>query len=304
MQLLALTRGRGLQHDEVLEALWPHLDPEAGRSNLHKAASYARRALGCRDSVVLLGGRVSLAPDAEVVIDVDSYERLARDALVSGEPGRCAEVSVLFDDLLPAARYEDWAIVPRERLRELQLQLLRKADLWEQVLALDPLDEVAHRGLMRRYADAGLYGTQARFVRDESYPWAATPEEKREEIEWAKTSWGAVGSGAFYAPSGDPRFAAQYEAYMRAGASPSAAAALLAANAQLDVRPLLPRIAVPTLVLSRRGDPIGPPAPARAMSDRIPGARFVELGGVDHIIWAADTEPLCAEIEAFVSAGH
>lgn len=474
VQLLALTRGRHLHGDEVLEALWPHLAPKAGRSNLHKAASYARKALGAGESLVLLGGRVSLAPDAEVTSDVESYEQLARDALVSGDPGRCAEISVLFDDLLPAARYEDWAIVPRERLRELQLQLLRKAELWEQLLALDPLDEVAHRGLMRRYADAGnrlaarfqfehlrellsrefglepdadtvslhralaldsfspprlvpppiqyvrtgevsiayqvvgdapadllmipgwishlaldweeprwvgwcqrmtsfarlirfdkrgtglsdrppgvptleermddaravlddlgldavhlmgwseggplaiafaaaypervrslvLYGTQARFVRDESYPWAATPEEKREELEWAKTSWGAAGSGVFYAPSGDPRFAAQYEAYMRAGASPSAAAALLDANAQLDVRPLLPQITVPTLVLSRHGDPIGPPAPARWMSEHIPGARFVELKGVDHIIWAADTEPLCAEIEAFIAAGH
>ena len=91
---------------------------------------------------------------------------------------------------------------------------------------------------------------------------------------------------------------------MRAGASPSAAAALIAVNAELDVRPLLPQITVPTLVLSRSGDPIGPPAPARAMSDRIPGARFVELDGIDHIIWAADTEPLCAEIEAFIGAGH
>ena len=94
-----------------------------------------------------------LAPDADVVIDVDTYERLARDALVSGEAGRCADASALYDDLLPAARYEEWAIAPRDRLRELQLELLRTAELWEQVLTLDPLDEVAHRGLMRRYAD-------------------------------------------------------------------------------------------------------------------------------------------------------
>jgi pimeloyl-ACP methyl ester carboxylesterase len=147
-----------------------------------------------------------------------------------------------------------------------------------------------------------LYGTQARFVRDETYPWAPTAEEKRAEIEWAKTQWGAPGSGAFWAPSGDSHFAAQYEAYMRAGASPSSAAALLAANAELDVRSLLPQVRAPTLVLSRRGDPIGPPAPARVMSEAIPNARFVELDGVDHIMWAADTEPLFTEIEAFISS--
>ena len=57
VQVLALARGRQLQGDEVLEALWSRLDPGAGRSNLHKAASYARKALGDRGAIVLEGGR-------------------------------------------------------------------------------------------------------------------------------------------------------------------------------------------------------------------------------------------------------
>ena len=48
VKLLALTPGHRLPRDEVLERLWPHLDAQAAASNLHKAASYARRALGGR----------------------------------------------------------------------------------------------------------------------------------------------------------------------------------------------------------------------------------------------------------------
>jgi DNA-binding SARP family transcriptional activator len=54
-------------------------------SNLHNAASYARRALGDRDAVVLRGGVVELAPAAEVSTDVERFER-GEDSAHGGEP--------------------------------------------------------------------------------------------------------------------------------------------------------------------------------------------------------------------------
>jgi class 3 adenylate cyclase len=89
--------------------------------------------------------------------------------------------------------------------------------------------------------------------------------------------------------------------YQQAGASPAAAAALIVANNQIDVRPLLGSIEVPTLVLSRTGDEIGPPEAARYMAERIPGARFVELSGGQHLIWLGDIDELGTEVEAFVT---
>jgi class 3 adenylate cyclase len=90
-------------------------------------------------------------------------------------------------------------------------------------------------------------------------------------------------------------------AYQQAGASPAAAAALIVANHQIDIRPLLGSIGVPTLVLCRTGDPVGPPEAARYMAERIPGARFVELSGGQHLIWLGDVDALGTEIEAFVT---
>ena len=56
VKLLALAPGHRMPRDEVLEMLWPQLGADAAASNLHKAASYARRALGDRGAVVLRGG--------------------------------------------------------------------------------------------------------------------------------------------------------------------------------------------------------------------------------------------------------
>ncbi len=65
-------------------------------------------------------------------------------------------------------------------------------------------------------------------------------------------------------------------------------------------RPLLPAVRVSTLVLNRRGDPIGPPEAGRYMAERIPGSRFVELVG-DHVMWLGDVASLCGEIEEFIT---
>ena len=84
--------------------LWPRLAPDAAASNLHKAASYARSALGDRGAVVLRGGVVELAPTAEVVTDVERFET--------------GDESAYGGELLPDERYEQWTLGARARLRE------------------------------------------------------------------------------------------------------------------------------------------------------------------------------------------
>jgi pimeloyl-ACP methyl ester carboxylesterase len=146
-----------------------------------------------------------------------------------------------------------------------------------------------------------LYGTQACFHRANDYPWGSAEYSLEESVAEIERSWGSLAFAEFFAPAGDERFARQWAAYQRAGASPSAAAALGRANWEIDVRPLLGSIRAPTLVLSRRGDPVGPPDAARYMAERIPRARFVELEGDDHVLWLGDIDALCGEIEHFIT---
>ncbi len=146
-----------------------------------------------------------------------------------------------------------------------------------------------------------LYGTQACFHRADDYPWGEPDYSIEQDLETIEQAWGSLAFAEYFAPAGDERFARQWAAYQRAGAKPSAAAALGRANWEIDVRPLLGAIRAPTLVLSRRGDPIGPPEAARYMAGLIPGARFVELEGDDHVLWLGDIEALCGEIEHFLT---
>src|SRR5437868_13834 len=133
VKLLALAPGHRMPRDEVLEMLWPTLVPDAAAANLHKAASYARDALGDRNAVVLRGGVVALAPAAEVTVDVERFER-GEDSAYRGE-------------LLPDQPYDDWTLGRRARLRERHLAVMRAHERWEEVLRDDAADEAAHRAL-------------------------------------------------------------------------------------------------------------------------------------------------------------
>ena len=156
VQLLALAGGRGLAREQVIDALWPALAPEAGAANLRKAAHHARRTLGDADAVVLRGGNVALFPGRAVETDVEAFERAARTALAGPDAGIYAAVADAYGgDLLPEARYEEWTQAPREHLRALHLELLRRTGRWEQVLEADATDEPACRELMRRALERG-----------------------------------------------------------------------------------------------------------------------------------------------------
>jgi DNA-binding SARP family transcriptional activator len=166
VKVLALAPGHRMPRDEVLEMLWPQLAADAAASNLHKAASYARSALGDRSAVVLRSGLVELAPDAEVTTDVERFER-GDDSAYGGE-------------LLPDEPYEQWALGPRARLRERRLAVMRSEGRWDDVLREDPADEEAHRALMRRHMASGdrpAGARQFRLLCDELSRLGAEPSE-------------------------------------------------------------------------------------------------------------------------------
>jgi class 3 adenylate cyclase len=76
---------------------------------------------------------------------------------------------------------------------------------------------------------------------------------------------------------------------------------LIAMERGIDLRPVLPAIRVPTLVLHRREDPLVPVELGRRVAEGIPEATFVELEGEDNLSYVGASEPLLDEIEQFVT---
>ena len=106
------------------------------------------------------------------------------------------------------------------------------------------------------------------------------------------------------APSADEAFRLRAVAYLRRSASPGAAVALLRMNSQIDVRDVLPTIRVPTLVMHRRDDRDAHVEEGRWIASRIPGAKYVELPGDDHLICAGDGDEVVDEVEEFLTGSR
>ena len=126
-------RDRRLHREQVIEALWPGLSLEAAGPRLHKAAHYARRALGeGAASLVLRNDVVALLPDGDVRVDVDEFRQLGEAALAEGTPAAAQRALGAYGGtLLPDDVYDAWTTQPRESLRLLHVDLLRLAGRWE-----------------------------------------------------------------------------------------------------------------------------------------------------------------------------
>lgn len=158
-----------------------------------------------------------------------------------------------------------------------------------------------------RTAALVLLNTFAKRIRSDDYPWAPTLEERLADVHDTGRRWGSDAHVrefvAFAAPSraDDAAFVRWVGSYMRNGASPAAASALVQMNSFIDVRHVLPTIRVPTLVLHRTHDRDTTVEEGRWLAQQIHGARFVELPGADHIFWSSDQETVLDEVEEFLT---
>ncbi|OBK13180.1 adenylate/guanylate cyclase domain-containing protein [Mycobacterium sp. 1245852.3] len=87
-------------------------------------------------------------------------------------------------------------------------------------------------------------------------------------------------------------------------ASPGMARATLEAAFQIDVRPILPTLTMPTLVVHATRDPGVPVQAGRYLTAHIPNARMVELDGTDHAPWFTDPDKIATEIEELLTGSH
>jgi class 3 adenylate cyclase len=124
-------------------------------------------------------------------------------------------------------------------------------------------------------------------------------------IESVDQTWGQGLTMAAVNPSiaEDDQAIEAWGRFLRLAASPAVAAAVIRMIFDLDVRPILPTIRVPTLVVSRR-DAIFTSGSGRAVAELIPGARFVEVPGADYGLALGDVDPVMDEIEEFVTGSR
>lgn len=87
-----------------------------------------------------------------------------------------------------------------------------------------------------------------------------------------------------FVPDGTQQQLDWFNELCRRTASPDIAGELLAARGNVDVRELLPRVRVPTLVLHANRDKIAPLEQGRLLAAQIPGARFVQLESRNHVL--------------------
>jgi len=148
-----------------------------------------------------------------------------------------------------------------------------------------------------------MCGSYARWMRDADCSWAPSREEHEAAFAAYERQWGTPIGFKTIAPTaaGDERYRNWWARYLRMGASPGAGVALYRMNIEIDIRSLLPSIHVPTLLLHRTGDRLINVACSRYMAQHIPGARFVELAGVDHLPFFGDAEAVLGEIQEFLT---
>jgi pimeloyl-ACP methyl ester carboxylesterase len=154
-----------------------------------------------------------------------------------------------------------------------------------------------------RVSSLVLYGTAARWLRDDDYPAGMPAETTARTFEVLADVWGAGGLLSWFAPNlpMDEDILRVWARAERAGASPAALIALWAMWTSTDVRDILPSIRAPTLVLHRTGDPLFRVGHGRYLAEHIPGAMFVELPGEDHFWVGEAVEMIAGEIEEFIT---
>lgn len=151
-----------------------------------------------------------------------------------------------------------------------------------------------------------LLGTFAKRLRSPDYPWAPTVEQRQQFYADIERDWGRGIDLSMYVPSkmNDQPFLDRLNTYFRNAASPGAAVSLLRMNSAVDVRHVLPAIHVPTLVMNRTGDRSVHVDEGRWLAQQIPGARFIELAGEDHMPWVGDQDSIVDEIQEFLTGGR
>jgi DNA-binding CsgD family transcriptional regulator len=122
-------------------------------------------------------------------------------------------------------------------------------------------------------------------------------------IDAMREDWGTGVGFELYAPSmaDDARMRSWWASYQRFASSPGAVAASLRMHLDVDVRHVLPDIAVPTLIMHRTYDMLVPVECASYTAARVTGARYLEQPGEDHMYWLGDQDGTLSAMRDFLA---
>jgi class 3 adenylate cyclase len=149
-----------------------------------------------------------------------------------------------------------------------------------------------------------LYEGMARMSKAPGYDWPLSYEEREVLAESVREQWGSgsVVLDLTYEPDARMRrWAARLE---RLAASPGTAAAFYRMQSEIDVRPVLPSIQAPTLVMYRPGAGDIDIRHSRYLAEHIPNARIVELPGEHTLPFGPAQDEFADEIEEFLTGAR
>ena len=151
-----------------------------------------------------------------------------------------------------------------------------------------------------------LYGAYPRMASAADYPDGMPEEILPDLLRDMEENWGRGHGGGLFIHAltpdraDDPAWQKAHGRWERLSASPGAAVALLQMIFEIDIRPLLSTIRVPTLVMHRTAD-FAHAFGSRYMGAHIPGAKVVELPGSDYFPYLGDQDAILDEIEEFLT---
>lgn len=177
VRFLLIQGTAAVPEDALFEAFWSDRDADAARQHLTVAISRARKVLdlpGAEESVIEVHERTyRLALRERDGVDAVEFEAAAAAALADAGPGRLAALrraaALWTGEPLPEDRYAEWSAAWRARLVGTYSDLLgalieshfaaaehdEAIRVGRRLLAVEPLNEAAHRSLMVAYARTG-----------------------------------------------------------------------------------------------------------------------------------------------------
>jgi class 3 adenylate cyclase len=151
-----------------------------------------------------------------------------------------------------------------------------------------------------------LVHTSAKGLASQDYPIGVPAEVAEALLAQFDQLWGTEAMAARLVPSRaeDARFRRWFAKAQRTSLSPRAAQPYVRAMLEVDVRPILPLVQAPTLILHRRDVQSFSVEQGRYLAEHIPEARLVELPGADAtLVWEAPELALDL-IQQFLTGVH